>query len=77
MCSVLFHLQVVRLSSLQRANSTDFNALNSCNERAFSELSLFSLVYMYILFISTDVPRPLTNDLWVFLFQTIDAECVK
>ena len=23
----------------------------------------------------TDVPRPLTNDLWVFLFQTIDAEC--
>ena len=24
-----------------------------------------------------DVPRPLTNDLWVFLFQTIDAECVK
>ena len=26
---------------------------------------------------STDVPQPLTNDLWVFLFQTIDAECVK
>ena len=26
---------------------------------------------------SIDVPRPLTNDLWVFLFQTIDAECVK
>ena len=25
----------------------------------------------------TDVPRRLTNDLWVFLFQTIDAECVK
>ena len=24
-----------------------------------------------------DVPRPLTNDLWVFLFQTIDAEYVK
>ena len=24
----------------------------------------------------TDVPRPLTNDLWVFLFQTIDAERV-
>ena len=24
-----------------------------------------------------DVPRPLTNDLWVFLFQTIDAQCVK
>ena len=23
-----------------------------------------------------DVPRPLTNDLWVFLFQTIDAENV-
>ena len=24
-----------------------------------------------------DVPRPLTNDLWVFLFQSIDAGCVK
>ena len=24
-----------------------------------------------------DVPRALTNDLWVFLFQTIDAEYVK
>ena len=24
-----------------------------------------------------DVPRPLTNDLCVFLFQKIDAECVK
>ena len=24
-----------------------------------------------------DVLRPLTNDLWVFLFQTIDAEYVK
>ena len=24
-----------------------------------------------------DVSRPLTNDLWVFLFQTIDAECAK
>ena len=24
-----------------------------------------------------DVPRPLTPDLWVFLFQTIDAEWVK
>ena len=24
-----------------------------------------------------DVPRPLTNGLWVFLFQTIEAECVK
>ena len=27
--------------------------------------------------VTTDVPRPLTNDLWVFLFQTIDTECVK
>ena len=23
------------------------------------------------------IPRPLTNDLWVFLFQTIDVEYVK
>ena len=24
-----------------------------------------------------DVPQPLTNDLWDFLFQTIDAQFVK
>ena len=24
-----------------------------------------------------DVPRPLTNNRWVFLFQTIGAECAK
>ena len=24
-----------------------------------------------------DVPRPLINDLWIFLSQMIDAECVK
>ena len=30
------------------------------------------LIYIYI-----DVLRPLTNDLWDFLFQTIDAEYVK
>ena len=29
------------------------------------------------LYIYIDVPRPLTNDLWDFLFQTIDAEYVK
>ena len=28
-------------------------------------------------FTVTDTPRPLTKDLWVFLFQTIDTECVK
>ena len=33
--------------------------------------------YAYISLIYIDVPRPLTNDLWVFLFQTIDAEYVK
>ena len=26
---------------------------------------------------SLDVPRPLINDLWVYLFKTNDAECVK
>ena len=29
-------------------------------------------IYIYI-----DVPRPLTNDLWVLLFHTIDIEYVK
>ena len=24
-----------------------------------------------------DVPQPLINDLWFFLFQKMDAECVK
>ena len=28
-------------------------------------------------FAAIDVPRPLTNDLWVFLFQTINEQCVK
>ena len=35
-------------------------------------VNIISCAYLYI-----DVPRPLTNDLWVFLFQTIDAEYVK
>ena len=35
-------------------------------------VNIISYAYIYI-----DVPRPLTNDLWVFLFQTIDAEYVK
>ena len=35
-------------------------------------INTISYVYIYI-----GVLRPLTNDLWVFLFQTIDAEYVK
>ena len=35
-------------------------------------VNIISYAYIYI-----DVPRTLTNDLWVFLFQTIDAEYVK
>ena len=35
-------------------------------------VNIISYACIYI-----DVPRPLTNDLWVFLFQTIDAEYVK
>ena len=35
-------------------------------------VNIISYAYIY-----EDVPRPLTNDLWVFLFQTIGAECVK
>ena len=35
-------------------------------------VNIISYAYVYI-----DVVRPLTNDLWVFLFQTIDAEYVK
>ena len=35
-------------------------------------LWIYDKIWSYII----DVPRPLTNDLWVFLFQTIDAECV-
>ena len=37
-----------------------------------SGVNIISYAYIYI-----DVPWPLTNDLWVFLFQTIDAEYVK
>ena len=35
-------------------------------------VDIISYAYIY-----KDVPRPLTNVLWVFLFQTIDAEYVK
>ena len=35
---------------------------------------IFLLVHILLYL---DVPRPLTNDIWVFLFQTIDAQCVK
>ena len=35
-------------------------------------VNIISYAYIHI-----DVPRPLTNDLKVFLFQTIDAEYVK
>ena len=37
-------------------------------------VNIISCAYIYIYI---DVLRPLTNDLWVFLFQTIDAEYVK
>ena len=37
-------------------------------------VNIISYAYIYIYI---DVLRPLTNDLWVFLFQTIDAEYVK
>ena len=35
-------------------------------------VNIISYAYIYV-----DVPRPLINDLWVFLFQTINAEYVK
>ena len=37
-------------------------------------VNIISYAYIYIYI---DVPRPLTNDLWVFLFQMIDAEYIK
>ena len=36
----------------------------------------YMLLYILLVY-TTDVPRPLINDLWVFLFQKIDAECVR
>ena len=38
-----------------------------------NERCKYNLLCLY----NIDVPRPLTNDLWVFPFQTIDAEYVK
>ena len=41
-------------------------------------VNIISYAYIYIyIYIYIYVPRPLLNDLWVFLFQTIDAEYVK
>ena len=43
------------------------------NEKVFLIINGVNIIsYIYI-----DVLRPLTNDLWVFLFQTIDTEYVK
>ena len=47
--------------TVERMKNTIMNGVN-----------IISYAYIYI-----DVPRPLTNDLWVFLFQTIDAEYLK
>ena len=47
-------------------NQTVFLMLNGVN------IISYAYIYIYI-----DVLRPLTNDLWVFLFQTIDAKYVK
>ena len=48
--------------------NTVFLMLNGVNNILIS----YAYIYIYI-----DVLRPLTNDLWVFLFQTIDAKYVK
>ena len=34
-------------------------------------------LHTYLITLATDVPQPLTNDLWVFLFQMVDAEYIK
>ena len=44
--------------------------------RAFERYIPLMIIERYIIY-TIDVPRPLTNDLWVFLFQTIDAESFK
>ena len=55
-----------RFTSGVNGKQTVFLIINGVN--------ISSYAYIYI-----DVPRPLTNDLWVFLFlfQTIDTEYVK
>ena len=41
-----------------------------------SHAELFGVLKIAKYIIILDVQRPLINDLWVFLFQKIDAECV-
>ena len=45
----------------------------------FPLIKLYFLIYIFIyLHVPTiDVPRPLINDLWVFLYEKIDVELVK
>ena len=50
------------------------NKDSGVNEKHDNERCKYNLLCLYVYI---DVPRPLTNDLWVFLFQTIDAEYVK
>ena len=38
---------------------------------------LFAIQHSIEVVVRIDVPRPLANDLWVFLFQMIDAEYIK
>ena len=46
--------------------------LTSCLIISMTREHSYQVLYIYI-----DVPRILTNDLWVFLFLKTDAECVK
>ena len=69
-----------RLDGLKKQYDEDLQWLTCIYLFKFFQWVQFRLESHYIM-ISTDfiidVPRPLTNDLWVFLFQTIDAECIK
>ena len=66
-------------SDVDCINGSIYRPLRPCIHRFLIICSKYEHLFTVwnILVHCIDVPRPLTNDLWVFLFQTIDAKCVK
>ena len=66
-CTVLLTSQVIMIQGFQ-PKGREFDSTCSC--------FVFVLFYPYLIRLSTfivDVPRPLSNVLWIFVFQKVDA----
>ena len=72
-----------KCKSKNEASVSEVLALLSWSSERYMWLTILSNIYIIYVWNNIqisgriDVPRPLINDLWVFLFQKIDTECVK